>query len=85
MENPKYLEEDLSHREFVHHKSHMYLPCSHKRNYGETAEGNYFLVLLSVITLHQWVTIFQLLKVTSSPHIQGFISPRKILQILVDL
>jgi hypothetical protein len=48
-------------------------------------EGDYFLVLLSVITLYQWVTIFQLLKATSSPYIQGFISSRKILEILTDL
>jgi len=33
LENPKYLEEDLSHREFVHHKSHMDLPCSYKCNH----------------------------------------------------
>jgi hypothetical protein len=33
MENPKYLEEHLSHREFVHHKSHMDLPSSYKWNH----------------------------------------------------
>jgi len=39
MENPKYLEEDRSLSEFVHHKSHIDLRCSHKCNQCKRLQG----------------------------------------------